>query len=1387
MQGSSSQQVQPDSTQRPRTLPATSPHPVPNYFQKPQLQVQLKAQRGSTDSARSPQVQQNEIPAPTRTPASFSSAPQGNYFPFPFPASEHPLPPRTSPLRRPASHIAIPGFPAIPPQYFLQQQQQQVSSPPGQAQSLSTNPVSAPSVEYRFPSPSNPPATHYTQYPPSPASSYPVPPHYYQAYQPHPVVQYPPNFRAHGGGKGSISNPQVLTPFPPLPIRQLDSAPPYLAQYQTQGVLPGSTLVPTPAPFSDGATQGNVPRPPIQFYAGPPPGLPVHINESIATNVSLESPISPAPIRLQKDPELEYPISTRRPSSSASRQYASPRLADSSPIHTSSPSAQSPLQLPSPPPSSSQSPTLKSSSAPPPSPSSPLPNPAADEASVSYQDPGLSTQKQFTLPPPGGITPAIPRELLASRPRSFSNTTPTCDVPGCPFPRFCCLSPCGDMICRDHLGSVIRGVQLRTKKIRVNLGPGRGRGGEEKEKQEGGGGGGGGAGEEETETIVKVYECVKCKMQSEMASPTLSQQRDRNNRRNSTASSWFGYSEGTVGLGLDLGEPAGGPGGPGGGNESFSIHYFSSGPSGFSSGPSVGGGGYEVKRSSLAPLEVEVSTSDQRQYERQGLHPIVSLGQGQSYGVYNVPLVPKPPSPPYPLELFARPSIDSSYSAAEESGGGRRADHVRTFYQTPRANSGPLDEAGADPLQETVVQGEAKSSDLGTSSDTRDACEELAAPSLPGQLSIVDMPEQFEAQSIEPLLPSPPITTNRTLPDSSTSHPHHATLQDAVHLVEEDPSILCVSTSPPRTPLRESRSFPLSSPEFSFSALPSPAPTSDYFANYSFMPRAEKFRGTRGNRGSRGGRARGRGYDPAIHGPYRSPPPMRHRPRLSSFSNPIEEEEYTYPRASEEETIKVVEPSEPSKEVPSSEAKPVKPELVGPFPTVKFENIPFDVTYREILEWIPRAPDLLPPFEECPQPLHLILHRMTGRTLPHCYIEVKDRAAATELISSHDCAMLGSRIVRVKMERSGEFLRDLFDQSQYFVPAKWLKNLALAPLPPFSSVNYKLPEPLLTTQDLAALEDCFETPPWLRIVKRPKPTERGYTTMGSILSRFPWKARPDLWNEELRDRLFVITCHAVAWANETKGYLDQDFGPIAQRLVETIAKCPGFTQAQRDHYTFFSFYEFPPLIPATSLNSGLDEVPSLAKIDNAPSSESTGSWYPPSSPSNDLKGQEVLSTVGTGSIPAPVASLEPSSPGRRKKDRVEGSSAPSPTGLRRETVATTETEPAPTTLSGQPPLSLVPYGLSSSKFAPFLATVPAPAPGVSQGRNPSYVPNTKASWVDVSTVPATPVYRSPSPTPSLPSVDYPLTPPESPEATRPRFSKGKNASSDARQGKGWKT
>lgn len=49
----------------------------------------------------------------------------------------------------------------------------------------------------------------------------------------------------------------------------------------------------------------------------------------------------------------------------------------------------------------------------------------------------------------------------------------------------------------------------------------------------------------------------------------------------------------------------------------------------------------------------------------------------------------------------------------------------------------------------------------------------------------------------------------------------------------------------------------------------------------------------------------------------------------------------------------------------------------------------------------------------------------TGRTLPHCYLEVVDIPRATDLIARMDRTHLGDRTVRVKWERPGELMRDV--------------------------------------------------------------------------------------------------------------------------------------------------------------------------------------------------------------------------------------------------------------------------------------------------------------------------------------------------------------------------
>jgi hypothetical protein len=49
----------------------------------------------------------------------------------------------------------------------------------------------------------------------------------------------------------------------------------------------------------------------------------------------------------------------------------------------------------------------------------------------------------------------------------------------------------------------------------------------------------------------------------------------------------------------------------------------------------------------------------------------------------------------------------------------------------------------------------------------------------------------------------------------------------------------------------------------------------------------------------------------------------------------------------------------------------------------------------------------------------------TGRTLPHCYLEMASLQVANEVIIAMDRKQLGDRTVRIKWERRGELMRDV--------------------------------------------------------------------------------------------------------------------------------------------------------------------------------------------------------------------------------------------------------------------------------------------------------------------------------------------------------------------------
>ncbi|GAA5831969.1 hypothetical protein JCM11251_002768 [Rhodosporidiobolus azoricus] len=244
-----------------------------------------------------------------------------------------------------------------------------------------------------------------------------------------------------------------------------------------------------------------------------------------------------------------------------------------------------------------------------------------------------------------------------------------------------------------------------------------------------------------------------------------------------------------------------------------------------------------------------------------------------------------------------------------------------------------------------------------------------------------------------------------------------------------------------------------------------------------------------------------------------------------------------------------------------------KQEWRGLWPIVKVENIPFNTTMHDVLDWLP--PGYLAAEQYVPMPIHLVLHRATGRTLPHCYLELASVEQATALIAMMDRTSLGDRTVRVKWERPGEMMRDFFSQEVFFQGPDVTRSPAAAPLPHLPPEGYKLPDVLLTTEDLRRIVAYCQQPFYFR----ERPYERAFYHIISLIAKFPWSCGK--WDEELRDAMFQaardVATKALSFDRDSPLFRD-----IIDRLVGVVLGCPGFTDAQKDEIHSLAPHVRPP-------------------------------------------------------------------------------------------------------------------------------------------------------------------------------------------------------------------
>ncbi|GAA5836926.1 hypothetical protein JCM9279_007703 [Rhodotorula babjevae] len=783
-----------------------------------------------------------------------------------------------------------------------------------------------------------------------------------------------------------------------------------------------------------------------------------------------------------------------------------------------------------------------------------------------------------------------------------------CAVPGCARPIFCELSPCGDRLCRDHLGWVIRGA--RTVEVdEASEGP---------------------SGESATAAprTKKLFRCVACRVESSMAGPT------------SGASAAAGAKsrrpcEPVVGLGLsgvDL------PAADDASLHAFSIKYFSSGPAPFlhhpapaspvsTAGaandfvdlstaldpagdaslvqhvrfPSATAHGVELQPAPTAAQLSFVQAQAQAQQGRPHAHGVpraltplnIELARSGG-GAAGMQRVPRPPSPPYP--------VGSRFVGPE---GTFLADAQPFLFQAP--SQGVPQSASPSPLTPTekpALEG-ASSSPVTTSPVRRTHEHKRSLSRSVTSPAAMYAPNPLEAALVAGLethdgprrVPSPPESTR-------TPSPVHREGRAAPYSSPE--------ASAQGTDRRGSLGHAMLQPDFAFPAphhvliqqqqqqqqqqrtpphgftsstyLPSPyssipVPPMPPFA--SFPPGSVSVQPQHAHYPIMGMSGPG-AFAPTFFGPPPTPTQRGGKKRGSLPASPmlglglglglgVGGYPHWVERAPASPALAgggargglPASATFPPRQAPTLDPMEDGAKLEkGGWPLVKVENIPFHTRVVDIEQWLPQG--CLPTEDLCLQPIHIILHRATGRTLPHCYLEVVDIQRATDLIARMDRTHLGDRTVRVKWERPGELMRDLFAQEAYFQMGgsgpgghAHLASPAAAPLPHLPPEGFRIPEVLLTADDFVRLVG-FTT---RAIQFRERPFERSFYNVATLVNKFPWQ-RDDLWDESLRDAMYDTVRQVLNKALEL-AQQDSLFVRISDLIVKSGQACPAFTDEEK--------------------------------------------------------------------------------------------------------------------------------------------------------------------------------------------------------------------------------
>ncbi|KAK4698199.1 hypothetical protein P7C70_g8087, partial [Phenoliferia sp. Uapishka_3] len=210
------------------------------------------------------------------------------------------------------------------------------------------------------------------------------------------------------------------------------------------------------------------------------------------------------------------------------------------------------------------------------------------------------------------------------------------------------------------------------------------------------------------------------------------------------------------------------------------------------------------------------------------------------------------------------------------------------------------------------------------------------------------------------------------------------------------------------------------------------------------------------------------------------------------------------------------------------------------WPVVRVDNIPWDLSIYDVLDWIPASVPRIPA-EDHALSIHILCNRIDCRTLNMCYIELPTLAAAHALIRLKNAKLICGRPISVVLSSQTELLEQIF-------PA-WA--------PGFDGIDAAAPEEegvLVTAGDIDGLVELCE----LKLPHAIKAPERPFLQLATILVKLPWH-QPEVFSLKLCVRILRAVQSAISLlVAGSELVLENNLGAkLLQILIEASIACPG--------------------------------------------------------------------------------------------------------------------------------------------------------------------------------------------------------------------------------------